>query len=79
MSWISKTKEIVLFDRVICVKRATSTGSLVVRLEDNNCVTITANEVDDFIEAFQTWAAVIEITALGIEQSDLPIKKGEGR
>jgi len=74
--WISPAfNEIIPFERIICVKSGMSTGQLVVRLEDNNCITVMPDEVESFLDAFKTYAAIVEIQSLGIEPSDFPEKK----
>lgn len=67
-AWKSKSfNEIIPFERIICVKAGMSTGQLVVRLENDNCITIFPNEVESFLEAYETWEAIVAVVSLGIE------------
>jgi hypothetical protein len=76
IAWRSKKyDDVIFFDRLICVKAGATKGALIARLEDDNCVSIFPDEAPDFLEALETWAAIVEIQSLELTQSDLPIKK----
>ena len=71
----SKYGDIIPFNRVICVKAGATKGSLVIRLEDDNCVTVFPDEADAFSETFMIYLHAAQALELQvITDDDLPIQ-----
>lgn len=73
IGWRSpKYGDIIPHSRVICVKSGSTKGSLLVRLEDDNCVTVMPDEAESFSESYVTYlhtAQVLELQSVIEEDS----------
>lgn len=71
IGWKSQTHgDIISHSRVICVKAGATTGSLVVRLEDDNFVTIMPDEAESFTESYMTYLHAAQALELQVINED---------
>tara|TARA_Y100000310_G_scaffold243676_1_gene248220 strand:- start:6134 stop:6412 length:279 start_codon:yes stop_codon:yes gene_type:complete len=73
IGWRSpKYGDIIPHARVICVKAGAIKGSLVVRLEDDNCITVFPDEAESFTESYMTYLHTAQILELQVITEDDP-------